>query len=1327
MFKVECLGCKAPYQVDERRVPATGLKMRCPKCGTSFKVDPPSADPRTTGPSPVFGAAPSAPAAPAAPAPVARPRAATMLGVAPGASKPPLPPRARAGTMVGVAPPRPGAAPAPPAPPLPAPPPPLDDLPVAAPDFDRSRAPTAPRVARPAAPQPFGDDLDLPAIPPAFDDLPAPAGGARDAGFGDLPAVAPAGKKPPLPQRKSVRPPAPSFGAEIDLPASGDEDLPAVAGLGETDLPSIGGGGPGGRMIDLPAVGGRDVDLPSLGGPLDLPSFGDDAGLPTIGGRGGASLPSPARDAGLPAPREAGLPVLGTGRSVGLPAPAAGLPVVGGPALPAVGNVGLPAAQRPVPADPFGDPFGGIPQRPPSSRPPGDPFGAAPSEPPDPFAAPGSFNAPPSPFSAPPAAPSPFSAPPVAPSPFSAPPAGPAAFAAPSEPPPAASPSASESLVRQAGGGTSFGEVNLGGGESGALEAGDEMEFGGIPQEPGAAPAGVAGAATAAGAGAAGAAGAAAPTNLAFEAPPPRRKVGRVVTAVAAVAVVGLASLALVPDVGAFGHVWIQDHLKANEYKQLARAAAEASRTLLAQDTYGSAKEALAKLESEQARSKRAKGLTAYAAFLAYLQEVRFGEDAAISARAKVALAELAQAKDVEYLDLARAAQSAAGGQLPRARADAIGLLQRDPRALDALVLRAEIELRARDPKASLEAWNQATEIEKSARTAFGKARAEFDAGDLKASEADAQATLTANAGHIGAKILLARIEWTSRSKESDARKLLDRVLADRATASPSELVKAHTLLGEIHLARSRITHAEASFAEALKIDSKAAAALVGLGDALYRSGRYSEALARFQAAVQADADDVLAQVGVAKTTIALERLNDAKTMLKTMREAHPKSMAVAYWDGRVQDALGNRAEAEAAYKAAIANGGSEPGVVDAYVALSLIQSQQGQTEEAKKTLTDAGEKLPPSPSVQRALGDVALQQGRHADALGLFQKALALDPDDVGTRFKLGVAQRRSRAFDDASRSFDEVAKVDADYPGLALERGLLFEASGRTDEALKAYESALAKAPNDPDLMLRVGCGQVSAGRQQAAEDLLRKVVTQRPMSAEANHCLGRALLLKGSNLAEALRSLERATEIDPYRAEYWLYVGWAATEGGRTAKAEESLKKALQLDQGLADAYWQRGVLRYRQGAVKDAVEDLKKALELRPSRFEAHAALADCYYDLGREADAMAEWQQAVGAQPDNATWHFRYGKLLAANHRGAEAVDNLKKAIELGTAGDAVPNWLWEAHQQVARALGANKDAIPHWEAFLRRGPRDSPYRGEAKKALAGLGKPWDGD
>ena len=105
MFKVDCPGCKAPYQVDERRVPKTGLKMRCPKCGTSFKVDAPDDQP-STEPTPVLGAALGLKggAEPARPRPQSAAAAAglksTMLGVAAPAGlldskpkKPPLPTR----------------------------------------------------------------------------------------------------------------------------------------------------------------------------------------------------------------------------------------------------------------------------------------------------------------------------------------------------------------------------------------------------------------------------------------------------------------------------------------------------------------------------------------------------------------------------------------------------------------------------------------------------------------------------------------------------------------------------------------------------------------------------------------------------------------------------------------------------------------------------------------------------------------------------------------------------------------------------------------------------------------------------------------------------------------------------------------------------------------------------------------------------------------------------------------------------------------------------------------------------------------------------------
>ena len=1256
MFKVECPGCKAPYQVDERRVPSTGLKMRCPKCGTSFKVDPPS-DGRRTGPSPVLGNLPEK-APPAArpdvdlPSPVQRP----------------APPRPPAG------PPRPAAKPAAPEPAPPRVPPPED---------------------------PYGE-VDLPAVGrkssvPALELAELPAVPARGAGMGamagpefgeiELPAPAPAR------DRREIGLPAAIGGnhagefGEIDLPmrsgsAAGRTAKSFAAGT-EVDLPAVGRGSAGG--IDLPTPRGNAKSAGGFG-EIDLPVAAR-TGLPGLSQRdlpavGGPGLPSPARSVDLPAHHS----------RADLPAPAAGLPLAvpgGGSGLPSPAGAGLPANRPDFGAEwPGPGPAGPGP----SQNQAADEWGE--------LELPGASNPPQPPF---------------------APPSESAEADLWDQPPPLGDPV----IQRQAGGGTSYGEVNLEGPPASAAPlpaAEDDMEFGAIPQEAGAGNM---------------AAPAAAHAPVPLHAPlpgslpqaelPRRRRGLRLLLGALVLVVLCGGALALVPTIGPFGWYWMSDRFRAGEYQALLEDAAKRSRESLAHDAYPDAREALGVIDQARAGAKRVKGLAAYAAFVGYLRELRFGAEPEVRARSQVLLDELADEKDVPHLELAQAARAAVTGQLARARQQLTGMAAKNPRNIDVLVLRGEVELRAREPKAALEAWNAAHAIEHSARSAFGLARAHYAAGAAPLAEKQAEATLAANPEHVGAKILLARIGWRTRDREAKSIEMLEQIFHGGTKASPEEIVNAQTLLGDIHLSRSRVTHAENAYAEALKINPKAARALTGLGDTMYRAGRYSEALARFEAAVQADPDDLMAMVGVAKTKLALERLQDARSMLDKLRQTHPKSMLVNYWHGQVLEALGNRKDAEQAYRTSVREGGSDPEVVSGYVALALLLNQQGRTQEAQKALDEASAKLPSSPAIHKALGELALSQGRYESAVAEYRSALALDADDLGAKFKLGSALRRDQKFNDANKVLDEVAAIDRDYPGLALERGLLFEASGQTEEALKAYESALAKAPNDPDLMLRVGCGKVTAGRAAQAESLLRKVLSLRPNSAETNHCLGRALLVEGKNLAEALRMFERSIDLDPHRAEYWLYLGWAANEAGRVAKADEALKKALELDQGLGDAYWQRGVLRARQGAVKDAINDLTKALELRPSRHEAHAALAEAYYGLSREPEALSEWQKAVAAQPDNGTWRFRYGKLLAANNRDEAARAELTKALELVEGQDPRPRWVWEAHHLLARALGARPEAAKHWKAFLTLGPHDSAYRDEAKSALRRLGQPWDGD
>jgi tetratricopeptide (TPR) repeat protein len=538
-----------------------------------------------------------------------------------------------------------------------------------------------------------------------------------------------------------------------------------------------------------------------------------------------------------------------------------------------------------------------------------------------------------------------------------------------------------------------------------------------------------------------------------------------------------------------------------------------------------------------------------------------------------------------------------------------------------------------------------------------------------------------------------------------------------------------------VELDRGAASDAREAFAEAVKLNPSNVDALNGEGRLFLNEGRNAEALARFDTALKLAPGSPVTIANDAEAKIALERLEDAKQQLIAARDRFPKSIPVLLALAMVEEHLGNHDPAEADLRAAIANADpSTPDAVTAYVALSALQSARGRLSDARATLDEAKKKLPPSPALELAFGQVNELQGEFEGAIAHYRTALAKDPQNVGAHFHLAVALRRIRRFDEASGELDRVAAVDRDYPGLLLERGLLFEDAGDVEKAIDQFKNALAKAPDDPDLQLRVGAAYVVIGRPDDALPMLRKVLEKRPTSAEANHYIGRALKLKGGSLeADALHYLKRAVELDPNRAEFHVYLAWAANDAtpAQLELARDEIDHALALDKVNADAYWQRGVLERMEGAVEDAVKDEKRALELRPSRYEAHATLAECYEDKNDDAAALAEWPRAIAGDAPGASgeptshpyWRYRYGKLLMEKGNKAAAMAQLLPAVAAGEKSEIRPGWLAPLEFLTAEGLrtsGHRADAIEHYKRFLEIAPVNSPDRYDAQKALDAL-------
>jgi tetratricopeptide (TPR) repeat protein len=805
-------------------------------------------------------------------------------------------------------------------------------------------------------------------------------------------------------------------------------------------------------------------------------------------------------------------------------------------------------------------------------------------------------------------------------------------------------------------------------------------------------------------------------------------------------AILGGASLQLTPY-GAYGYLYAGDLLHAGDYQRAASAAIADAHKTLGADTYDAAKNAVDAAATAHSRSPRAKKLAAYSALVDFAVAVRFGPDATRASRAREVVSELAAVgSPVQYLDVALAAQAAQSGELDRARKALDGASRRelgDPVQLEVAHLRGNVELAARDGAAALAAFRHAIELSNDARAHFGLARAHDLLGDGANARKELAATLAASPQHPGALTLRAR----SKSLPVDEGQALQDLAAvldgpGRAKASPNELSDAYAARAWVNLERGAASDARDAFSEAVKINPRNVDALNGEGRLLLNEGRYTEALARFDTALQVDGTSPETIANDAEAKLALERLADAKQQLLDARARYPKSIPILVLLGKVEQHLGNNDAAETDLRAAITYvDPAQRGAVAPYVALSELLSARGRLTDAKATLDEAKRKLPASSALERAFGEVAELQGDVDGAMAHYRAALAKDPKDVATHFRLGVVLRRVRRFDDASAELDKVAAVDKDYPGLSLERGLLFEESGDVQKAIEQFQGALAKAPDDPDLQLRVGSAYVAIGRADDAVTMLRKVLDKRLTSAEAHHYMGRALMLKGrASEVDAIRELKRAVDLDPNRAEFHVYLAWAANDAtpAQLELARDEVDKALALDKLSAEAYWQKGVLERMEGAIEDAIKDEHKALELRPNRYEAHATLAECYEDKNDNGSAMAEWVKAIAGDGASTNadgtiphpfWRYRFGKQLLDHGNTGPALAHLLAAVTTAEKLDPRPGWVAPLEFLAAEALrksGKKPDAAEHYRRFLEIAPVNSPDRADAEAAVRQL-------
>jgi tetratricopeptide (TPR) repeat protein len=226
-------------------------------------------------------------------------------------------------------------------------------------------------------------------------------------------------------------------------------------------------------------------------------------------------------------------------------------------------------------------------------------------------------------------------------------------------------------------------------------------------------------------------------------------------------------------------------------------------------------------------------------------------------------------------------------------------------------------------------------------------------------------------------------------------------------------------------------------------------------------------------------------------------------------------------------------------------------------------------------------------------LGNALTAQGRFAQAVEQFQKALRIDPNDADANYNLGNALAQQGSFEEAAEQLQHALQLAPGNAMAVYDLGNVRAKQGQFDEAIEQFRKAVKIDPELASAHYNLGSLLTQQGKFREAIAHFGQVMRLAPDDARPPYNIGRMFFLQGE-LDEAIRHFRLALRIDP----------------------------------GHVKARYDLAVVLAGQGDFEAASKEFRESLSIEPNLAEAHAGLARALSAQGKKDEAVRHFQEAV---------------------------------------------------------------------------------------------------
>jgi putative PEP-CTERM system TPR-repeat lipoprotein len=472
------------------------------------------------------------------------------------------------------------------------------------------------------------------------------------------------------------------------------------------------------------------------------------------------------------------------------------------------------------------------------------------------------------------------------------------------------------------------------------------------------------------------------------------------------------------------------------------------------------------------------------------------------------------------------------------------------------------------------------------------------------------------------------------------------------SSQTPQELVAE----GDRLRTEGNVRGAIVLYKNALDKDANDLAARIGLASAYQESGSFELAEQEFQKVLlqNPSSHDILLRLAA----IAIDRAEPEKGLadIERYHSVTVPSAESLTLQGRAYGASGDLTEAENLFNKAVA---LNPSYAPAHLNLAKTYLQRNDTPRAEQRLRETIALDGRQFEAYFLLAPLVTARGEIESALQLYLDLVAIEPRQHYALYMAGILQLDLGDFAAAKATVDQLGRKFPDRPEGSRLKGMLHYRQGQYDDARVALEQSL-RSEQHPLTYLFLGLSYYSLELLELALNQFQNALDISP-EFERARVLVALTLLKQGRVDDAITQIQRVVRANPNNAYARNILGSAFLAAGQLDRGMAELEAATNLDPTLVEAHLQRGAVRLSQGELSAGEEDLIRALHMSPELLNSRLMLVTHYLRQKNYSAAIDTLNEGMTDTPQDALLNNYLAAAYFSQNRPQQAIVALQAA------------------------------------------------------------------